>query len=1175
MKSLLIKVNWITLLLTFVFLFASSSLLCAQTVGGMKGGEIHGTVTDSTGAVIPGTVVHATNLATGVSTSGVTSSAGTYFITPLIPGQYKVAVEARGFERYEQTGVTVDIASQATVDCRLTPGAVTQTVQVNASASSLNTEEPSLGTTIEPELVTSSPLEISSVARQIDSFIFLAPGVQGNSSFSHNINGGVLFESEVQFNGIPVTQAETQGFQTNINPPYEMVNEFHVDSSSFSAQFGLAQGAVTYNMASGTDRLHADAFEILRNSLFDSDGFFPSNFNAAGKPAPPVDHENNYGFTVSGPIILPKVYNGKGKTFFLFSWDYYKENFAENKGASAIGTVPTTAMKGGDFSSFVNASGTQIPIYDPQTGQQFIYNGKPNVIPPSRFSTVSNTVLPMIPSPDLPGTNFGLLNNKKPAVASVPTTQDLWGYTIDHSFSEKQSIHWTEWRDKRQSEAFTWSPIVPPTNWLMSEQTTPYLGTGFLLNYAKTVRPNLVATAGADWIGEINDKHSPLTGVNFSGVQGSAIFPSVNFDGQNAITPWGISGGETESIYHKLGITIVNNWLWNKGRNTFNIGGEYRRAYQDTVECISCGGDINFSQRTTSTPNTSDPNFGSYGSSFASFLLGEVDSGYRVLANELYPRNRDISFYLQDDMKVNRRLTVNAGIRWDLMFPFTEEHNNIIYLNPTAPDPGAGNLAGAATKFGSCTGCAGVDRAILHKGHVAPRLGFSYMVTPKTVIQAGFYLAFLDGGAYEYGNSKVAVSYGNLLAGEFFRNSTGTSAPGFGDWDTSPMPLPAQTPFSTSMANGLLIQTFDTNKDGLAPYSQAWNVSVQRQLPWNMFLTVAYVGNREIHLPSQLNPPNQLNPSDLQYGSLLGAQVNSPAAQAAGIKIPYPEFLSQFGSSATVQQALLPFPQYSGVGHLFDQAGTTFYNAAQFQAEKRFSNGLSYLAAVTIGKNLSNVEEGFSSFESAPENKYNQKDFWVVSGLDQKYLTKVVTTYELPIGPGKPFLNSKRGLVGQLAGGWQISAILDYEGGTPFGPGENYSPLGGPDFPNTVSGVSIKTFSYQRTIDYFTGKTKTPPVQFTTNAFALTTPYALGDGMRHYPGLRNPPYRNENFNAMKHFTFGERVTGTLRVDYFNAFNRTVLQAPDADANDSTFGEITNTSQSNANRHGQATFRLEF
>jgi hypothetical protein len=760
-------------------------------------------------------------------------------------------------------------------------------------------------------------------------------------------------------------------------------------------------------------------------------------------------------------------------------------------------------------------------------------------------------------------------------VASVPTLQDLWGYTIDHSFSDKQSIHWSEWRDKRQSEAFTWSPIVPTTNILQSEQTTPYLGTGFLLNYARTVRPNLVATAGAAWVGEINDKFSALNGVNFSGVQGSTIFPNVNFDGQNAITPWGISGGETESIYRKLGITLINNWLWSKGRNTFNIGGEYRRAYQDTVECISCGGDISFSQRTTSIPNTSDPNFGSYGSSFASFLLGQVDSGYRVMANTLYPRNRDISFYLQDDMKINRRLTVNVGIRWDLMFPFTENHNNIVYLNPSAPDPGAGNLPGAATKFGSCTGCAGVDRATLHKRNVAPRLGFSYMVTPKTVLQAGFFLSFLDGGAYEFGNSKVAVSYGNLLEGEFFRNGTGTSAPGFGDWDTSPMPLPAQAPFSTSIANGLLLQTFDVNKDGATPYSQAWNVSIQRQLPWNMMLTAAYVGNREIHLPSQLNPQNQLNPSYLKYGALLGAQVNSPAAQAAGIKIPYPQFLSQFGSAATVQQALLPFPQYSGVGDLFDLAGTTFYNAAQIQAEKRFSNGLSYLAAVTIGKNLSNVEEGFSSFESAPENKYNQKDFYVVSGLDQKYLTKVALTYELPIGPGKPILNSKRGFVGQILGGWKISAILDYEGGTPFGVGENYSPLGGPDFPNRVSGVSIKTFSYQRSKDYFTGKTSTPPVQFTTNAFALTNPYELGDGMRHYTELRYPPYRNENFNAMKYFNLSERVKASLRVDYFNAFNRTQLQGPDNNANDSAFGQITSASQANPNRHGQATFRLEF
>lgn len=1149
------------LLMLSAFFLLSAGRLHAQALGG-----INGIVTDSTGASIPGARITATDPATGVSAHAVTSSVGTYTITALNPGHYNVTAEATGFKNGEQTGVTVEIAKQSAVDFQLAPGAATQTVQVAASAVSLNTEQPELGTTLEPELVKTAPIEINGISRQIDSFVFLAPGVQGNT-FAKNINGGVNFESEIQFNGIPVPQPETQGYQTNFNPPYEMVNEFRVDTSTFSAQFGLAQAAVTYNMASGTNQLHADGFDILRNQLFDSDGFFPTNFSPDGHPAPPVDQQNDYGFTVSGPVIIPKVYNGKNKTFFLFSSDWFKQNIAQ----TGIGTVPTPAMKKGDFSNFVDSTGKQIPIYDPQTGQPF----PGNIIPPQRISALASSLLPLIPDPDRTGVVFGLQSNKSPAVTSLPINQHLWGYTIDHNISDSQSIHFSQWRDARTTSGFDNAPIVPPTNELQSLKTLPYLGSGFLLNYVKSVRRNLVATAGADWIGEINNQFDALKGVNFPGVVNSVIFPNVTFDGQNADTNWGTSGGWIQSINRKLGIAIVNNWLWTKGRNTFNIGGEYRRAYQDDNECQQCGGTFNFSQRTTSTPNANDPNFGSYGSSFASFLLGEVDSGVRVFANELKLRNRDFSSYIQDDIKVNDRLTANVGLRWDIMVPFTENHNEIVYLNPTAPDPGAGNLPGAATKFGNCLGCAGIDRAAIHWAHLAPRLGFSYMVNNKTVVQGGFYLTFLDGGAYEYGTSKVAVNYGNLLNGEFHRNSTATSTPGYGDWDANPMPDPPPTPFNPSIGNGNVIHSFDPKKDGLAPYNQSWNANIQRQLPWNMFVTIAYVGNRDIHLPSQLNPPNQPNPSVLQYGSLLGQPVNSPAAQAAGIKVPYPEFISQFGSSATVEQALTPFPQYSYIMNNFDMAGTTFYNALQVQGEKRFSNGISYLADLTLSRNMSNVDSGFSSFASNPENKYNQKPEYTVSGLDQKYLVNVVATYELPIGPGQKYLNTK-GILGQIAGGWQVSAILQYAGGTPFGAYDNFNPLGnGFDRPNTVPGVKRKTFSYQRSIDYFTGKLSAPPDQFTTNAFALTAPFALGNSVRNYPSLRSPSYANENVDVMKYFHITDRLVATLRVDYFNVLNRTQLNGPDNNASDSTFGQITNLGQANSNRQGQATFRLEF
>ena len=858
---------------------------------------INGTITDTTGAVIAGASLTATNNATGVVSKAVTSSVGSFNIVGILPGTYSVSADAAGFKSV-RTDVTVEVSAISTVNFQLVPGATSETVQVASAAITLDTTSPVIGTTLEPELVKTAPIEINGLARQIDSFIYLTPGVQGNAS-AHNINGGITFESDVRFNGVPTAFVDYPGNQTNINPPYEMVSEFRVNSATFDARYGIGMGTVTFNMASGTNQLHGDAFEILRNQLFDSDGFFPTHFGPAGQPAPPIDQQNNYGFTVSGPVILPRLYHGRNRTFFLFSSDWFRQNQAQN----AIGTVPTPAMKSGDFSNFVDSSGNQIPIYDPQTGQPF----PGNIIPQSRFSPLAVSILPKIPNPDRTGVVSGLQSNKSPAVPSLAISQHLWGYTLDHTLGASQSVHFTQWRDALTSPYFSQPPIVPSSNELQSLINYNNVGSGFLLNYVKTVTPNLVATAGATWIGNNNGIRNALTGVNFPGVVSGTTFPYVSFDGQNGPTGWGAYGGNflsgfTNKNNRRLGIVIVNNWLWNRGRHTFNMGGEFRHTYQDVLNCLGCGGAFNFSQRTTSIPNASDPNFGSYGSSFASFLLGEVDSGSRVESNEIRLRNKAFSSYFQDDIKVNKRLTANLGLRWDILVPFTEDNNQILFVNETEPNPGAGGLPGAVTKFGNCTGCSGITRADIVWKNFGPRVGFSYSLTPSTVVQAGFYLVYLGGGgAYDYGTSQIGLYYTSLLDGEFYRQSTNTSAPAYGNWDANPMPLPSPAPFSPSIGvgTGIVGRILPSHAGpppgnqvsaSHSPYDQAWHVSIQRELPWNMFLTVAYIGNRAIHLPVTLIQPNQPPVSVLQYGNLLGELVTSPDAVKAGINFPIPTF---------------------------------------------------------------------------------------------------------------------------------------------------------------------------------------------------------------------------------------------------------------------------------------------
>jgi hypothetical protein len=369
----------------------------------------------------------------------------------------------------------------------------------------------------------------------------------------------------------------------------------------------------------------------------------------------------------------------------------------------------------------------------------------------------------------------------------------------------------------------------------------------------------------------------------------------------------------------------------------------------------------------------------------------------------------------------------------------------------------------------------------------------------------------------------------------------------------------------------------NTTTVGTAPYDEAWNAGVQRELPWGTFVTVSYVGNRAIHLPTTLELSNQPNPSVLQYGSLLGDNILDPAVVAAGFTPPYPGYVAQYGAAATLEQALTPYPQFGAYFPAYEMDGTAFYNALQAQGEKRFSNGVSYLADITLSRNTANTAVASTPDTFNGMNAYNPRPEYAPSPLDQLYNFKFVGTYALPFGLHQKFLNSGNRALSELVAGWQFSGILEYEGGNPFGAQNSFNPVlvNGFDRPNIVPGVPLTTYSYSRSKAFFTGKTSTQPVQFSTNAFQNTGPWALGTAVRSYAALRTPPLRLESFNAIKSFNIGEHVKATLRLDYFNAFNRTQLQGPDNNSLDSTFGQITNLSSQISNRQGQGTFRVEF
>ncbi len=1134
----------------------SAGVWTAPQAAAQTPSSIDGTVTDASGGGIANAKVSVTNNATSVIKTTVAGTAGTYIVTGLIAGSYTVKVENKGFQTSVHRAVTVEVGRSATIDAVLETGNMTETVEVHGDVIALNTTQPNLNTSVENAMVQALPVELSGGrGRQIDSFVFLAPGVGGNT-FSKKFNGGVDFESEVVFNGVPMAQPELQGLQTVWNPPFELVNEFAALRSSFSAQYGLAQGVVTYQTASGTNQLHGDAFEIIRNSFFDSRGAY--NATVA------IDNENNYGFTIAGPVIIPKLYNGKNKTFFHVTMEWYRQNQQQ----AGLFSLPTPAEKAGDYS----ALGTTIfnPVHSACTANGNL-PGTPfrgNIIPTGCFSPLSASLLQYIPNPTLPG----FVNNAQSLQGVFPTRQSPWGFTIDENISDHQSVHFATWRDI--DSAYGGSNFLPPANPLQNNAYYPLLGTVFLANYTLSITPNLVMTAGTSWLGEVNSQIQKRTGAtpDFPAAPGAPIVPGINFFGP--LSPQGAFGNTsvygssaTNSANRKLGWVFDNNYLWVKGRYTLNIGWELRRTYQDDSECQQCAGNFNFSNNATADPYNPD-NLGSTGNSFASFLLGIVDSSNRIGSQEERLRNWDVSSYIQDDFKVSNKLTLNLGVRWDIMVPFTAIGNYIVYFDSKIPNPGAGGLPGAATQFGNCFGCSGVYRANVRWTNFSPRTGFSYAINSKTILQGGLSMNYLDGGAYEYGTSKVAASYGNLLLGSFTRNSTGSTLPGFGSWDSNVAPIPAPTPFSPTIGNATRINAFNPATDGRAPYDLAWSFGVQRQIPWNMFLTAAYTGNRANFLPGQLNPINQLSPAYLaQYGALLGRLVTDPLAVAAGVKSPYPSFVSDFGPSATVLQALRPYPQFAGISDNFDDTASALYNAGQFQLQKRYTNGLSLLFSYTLSRLMANTASSFVPFQSTALNKDNQKSEWSLDWTDSPNDISIAATYELPFGRGKPFLGHANALVNAFVGGWQISPLIVCWQGSPLQITAAGDPLGNgaANRPNVVAGQTIQ-YSYSNVY-------KGLPV---LNAAAFSDPgqWAIGNEPRTMSGTRSPWWLNENIAAAKSFMLGERVRLRLQVQFYNALNRVVFCSPNTNLNDPNFGKVINC-QANSNRQGQGQISINF
>lgn len=1116
--------------------YLACCLVSAPIWGQTNSGSIQGTVTDPGGAAVQGATVTARNLDTGVAASTVTTDAGLYSVPNLPPGRYSVSVEATGLKTYTQEGVTVPTGTVVPLDIHMQMGAVTETITVTADASQLQTASSDMGATVQSTLVANLPLEVSGTIRNPTQFIELVPGFVGNvgnnpgdnASDDFKVNGGQEGGTDVLVDGVSISLVSANT-QWNKGVSTEGVQEFKVLQSNFSPEFGESgDGIVSLTVKSGTNELHGSAYEYLRNRDLDANSW---KNNLLGSPRN-VDTQNDFGATVGGPIFIPKLYHGKNKTFFFFDYEGYRLRH----GGTGTDSFPNENFRKGDFSALLPG----VQLYDPVTHAAIpgdILTNDPNFKP----SAVMTKVFAL-----LPATNGALTNNVTDHTVSS-TTANLYDVKVDHVISDKHRISGGfDYDNTRTGGSSDLGPIfgqsIPQdTRYARFSDNyifTPSLVNQFLFGFSRRYRAEGSNSIGLGYPAKIG-----LTGVS------NATFPCIKWNGGFNYNVNNCGDSEFADNVYQTNDSVS----WVKGKHNFKFGGGVRMLQFNVRRLTQASGEFDFSPAETSSTGTVT---GTGGDAVASSLFGLSDTTVLNYGAFSGVRYKDFSLYGQDSYKFSSRLTLNYGIRYDLDLPATEAFNRFSAVDPTLPNPGAGNIVGAYTYFGTGTGRNGRKRPqdTYHKAF-GPRVGFAYSINSKTVMRGGygiFYEPLKEG------------SFADQDGLGFFNKQTVTAGSG-----SPPAPptqidngvthlFPALGPFTPEGQNGNSGVILVPANSGRPADIQTWNLDIQRQVINNLMVSVAYVGSKGTHLPALNIIPNQVNPSFLSLGSELTmpasclAANTCPKSVAAGVKLPYAGF------TGNINQALRPFPQYGNFNEednsfTPDRTGNSTYHAMQLQVDKRFAQGLSFLVSYTVSKNLTDADSsgpGVSGFIGTGsfigENSYNRAAEKAVSQLDTPQSLVASFFYELPVGHGKHYLNSG-GVTDRVVGGWYASGVLSYHSGLPtevYGPCQGTAGdvlFGGCNTTGAGSRVNVVPGIAQTNKANFNPAT-TP--FWNTAAFTAAAPFTFGNEGRSLPLARSFGGKNEDFTlGKKTRLFGEKATIDFRASFFNMFNRHIFSVP--------------------------------
>jgi len=1147
---------------------------------------ISGTITDSSGAAIPGVTVTITD-ESGLTVTAQTNTAGHYTVPSLPVGTYDAKFELAGFKTVVRQKLTLQVSQTLRLDAALEVGQLTETVSVLGTSDLIQRETPEVGTTVTRDYLMALPLSMGG-GRYPENFAYrLSPGVQGDT-WTSRINGSPAFSKEVLLEGASVTTYLAGHFGES-SVSMEALQEFKVQTSGLSAEYGRTGGGVfNFVMRSGQNQIHGTGFSTLRNEALNANTFLN---NAAGRPKG-RDRQTNYGASFGGPVVIPGVYDGRSRTFFFAAAEKFRVRTyvygAPNR------SVPQLEMYDGNLSRLLtttvvgtDALGRPIfrgAIYDPRTLREvngvFVADPFPgNIIPADRISQISRRIGEIAKRHYAPINNALTANNLFPTQNTPEFDQNQWSFKIDQVLSSRQRLSGSVARNTRPrlllDAGGIWDandPIGGPlstarrqviNSWLarMAHDFTisPTLHNSLLLSFNRMVNPNRSA--------HVADGCGALLGI--AGVRQDGPCPRINWGAGPAGVSFDPIGDPQDDLQTYNSWGVMNSLGWSKGRHFMKFGVDLRGNQLNTRPLGNLAGTFNFTAAQTGIPGV---NF--VGHSFASFLLGGVNNASVGVPLGLGGRTSYYAGYAQDDFKVTPKLTLQLGLRYEYQPPAIEKYDRTSSFDLTVTDPLTG-MKGAMVFAGEGAGRTGRRTFVeSDKTNFSPRLGGAYALTDRTSLRAGYGIFY---GANVF-NGFSAVPF----------------ARGFGGTNNISNPLAHTSPFNWDggYPDAFVAAAIDpttwrlggvTHWDpgaGQIPTTHQWNVNIQRQLMQNLTVDIGYVGTRSSDIwVGDLANKNQLDPRHLSFGSNLSAILRTDAdARRFGLPgLPYPAF-----AGGQLWQALVPFPHLArngiGLTTFNSPLGKSQYDSLQIAVNRRYANGLSVFGNYNFSKTLQNMESALRNDNSGrPLDYYNLDLEYGLSDFDQTHTWKFAVVYEIPVGRERRFGADMPGVLDAIVGGWTVSMIGNYASGTPLRftgsaiPGWN-GRGNRPDVRNPEGRSFLAGFDSTKFNAAAISQGNNADHRYIAPGLIVDhAPFTLGNAA-FVLNVRDPYSRNEDISIQKTFRVGRQMRMQVRGELLNALNRHTFGGIVTNVLDARFGQITSVS---GNRVGQLGVRLEF